>query len=573
MLLKEYVVHILKRERIPYVFMVPGGVLGPISFEMFNDPDITPVIAAHEGGAAFMADGYSRSSNHFGVCAAIGGPGITNMVTAIMTAKMDCTPLLVLSGDVPVPVQGKGFLQDSSFFSFDIFSILDSITSSQAAIHEVDQLTNNIEQLLAKMFDPASRGPVHISLPLDIQNKNVNSNLYNNIDKHILSPKYADDNAISEAFSMLSESRRIVIFAGKEVRFSRSWEILTKFAEKYKIPVATTITGKGSISEYHELSLGVLGWVTNPYAQNIILEDDIDVLLCIGTELKASDTITWSKKFNPKKIIVNYTSLANIFHSRRYDLEILSDTFSFITKMLTIENEQSSALLQSAEYRLNWLNNKKEISNNINFFNPDNLNSDGIPIHPARLIKELRAVMPQNTVLVGDSGAHMLFGLHYWTVTDPTQIMTSLDYTGPMGWAIPASIGSSFALPDRPHVCLTGDGCMLMHGIEIKTAVQYKQPIIFIVCNNRAFGNPRLRAEYIGEKEAGFMDILPYDYAMFARSLGAEGFTVEQPEQLKSVIENAYKLNTTVLIDVIVDNVPTPTEIFDGYFFQRFGKE
>ena len=169
-----------------------------------------------------------------------------------------------------------------------------------------------------------------------------------------------------------------------------------------------------------------------------------------------------------------------------------------------------------------------------------------------------------------DSGAHMMFAFHYWTVTDPTQVITALDYMGSMGWAWGAVIGSKVALPNRPHVLFTGDACTLMHGMEIKTAVEYNLPVVFVISNNRAYGNPKLRAMKFSQKVNDFMNIPAFDFAALGRSLGAEGFTVTDPNDLEATIEKAYKLNKPVVIDVIVDNVATPTKVYDKYFAASF---
>lgn len=566
---KRYVIEALKSEGIKHVFMVPGGELDPIVFDMVEEGSIKPICAAIEGGAAFMADGYSRSSNKFGVCAAIGGPGILNMATAIATAAADHSPILVISGDVPLDQDGKGVIQDSSSLGIDTSAILAPIVSGQVEAHTASHIPFGLKTLMTKMLTPSTKGPVHLSMSIDVQEQDVpEGSTYKPVSESLLHPHYLHDAGFEAAFTALAEGKKVVIYAGSEVRKSNAWEALTKFAEKYSIPVATTISAKGVISEKHELSLGIVGWVMHPYATKVIMEDDIDVMLCIGVQLNSAETMAGSIK--AKTTIVNYPNFHNVFQNIDYEFEVLGDSLSFLTKALGVSDARSEKLLQNKAFREEWLKSAKAQCNNVNEYDTENTTLDSKPIHPARLVNALRKVMPQDTVMAIDSGAHMMFAFHYWTVTDPTQVITALDYMGSMGWAWGAVIGSKVALPNRPHVLFTGDACTLMHGMEIKTAVEYNLPIVFVISNNRAYGNPKLRAMKFSQKVNDFMNIPAFDFAALGRALGAEAFTVTDSKDLEATIEKAYKLNKPVVIDVIVDNVATPTKVFDKYFAESF---
>lgn len=568
---KRYVIEALKAEGIKHVFMVPGGELDPIVFDMVEEGSIQPICSAIEGGAAFMADGYSRSSNKFGVCAAIGGPGILNMATAIATAAADHSPMLVISGDVPLDEEGKGFIQDSSSLGLNTSAVMAPLMSGQVEAHSANQVPFGLKNLMNKMLTPSTRGPVHLSMTLDVQDSEIpDETTYKPVSESMLHPKYLNEEAFEEAFSALADGKKVVIYAGSEVRKSSSWGLLTQFAEKYSIPVATTISAKGVISEDHELSLGIIGWVIHPYANKIVMEDDIDVMLCLGVQLNSAETMAGSKEFKAKTTIVSYTNFHNVFQNIDYEYEVLGDSYSFLKHALAVNDERSSKLLSGKQFREEWLSMAKAACNNTNAYDVANTASNDKPIHPARLVKALRKTLPQDTVMAIDSGAHMMFAFHYWTVTDPTQVITALDYMGSMGWAWGAIIGSKVALPDRPHVLFTGDACTLMHGMEIKTAVEYDIPVVFVISNNRAYGNPKLRAMKFSQKVNDFMNIPAFDFAALGRSLGAEGFTVTDPDELEATIEKAYKLNKPVVIDVIVDNVPTPTKVYDKYFAASF---
>jgi acetolactate synthase-1/2/3 large subunit len=172
--------------------------------------------------------------------------------------------------------------------------------------------------------------------------------------------------------------------------------------------------------------------------------------------------------------------------------------------------------------------------------------------------------MPRTTQLFVDSGAHAFFAGHYWTAYEPGRFFSSIKYMGAMGWAIAAAMGAQLTRPDAPCVVVTGDGCMLMNGVEIQTAARYRIPLICVVFNNSAFGNPKLRADRISPAMGQLHALPTHDWAKFAESIGALGITVDDPVDLTNAFERALAAGTTVVIDVRTGNYPTPTERFDA---------
>ena len=172
--------------------------------------------------------------------------------------------------------------------------------------------------------------------------------------------------------------------------------------------------------------------------------------------------------------------------------------------------------------------------------------------------------MPRNTVLTIDNGAHSFFAAHYWDTYRPCEFLSALRYVGPMGWAIGAGIGATFARPDAPGLVVTGDGCMLMNGMEIQTAARHKLNMIFAVFNNSAYGNPYLRARRVDEKAAALQLLPTHNWAAVAQALGAHGALIERPEQLKPAVEKALNDGGTHVLDIRCGHYPTPTESFDA---------
>jgi acetolactate synthase-1/2/3 large subunit len=217
-----------------------------------------------------------------------------------------------------------------------------------------------------------------------------------------------------------------------------------------------------------------------------------------------------------------------------------------------------SALGAGQEERQAWL---ARIKQQPRLYDPENCSSRAKPIHPAAAIAALRKVYPRNGMVLVDSGAHRAFAGHYWSAYEPRTYISATNL-GPMGWAIPASIGVQCARPERRVAVITGDGCMHMHGLEVKTAARYRLPIIFVVLNNSALGNGWLRAHQFGPPPAELTSIPDHDWAGFARALGARAFTVDDPAQLEATFRSALAANTTVLIDVKTDKT-CPTPVYD----------
>jgi acetolactate synthase-1/2/3 large subunit len=196
--------------------------------------------------------------------------------------------------------------------------------------------------------------------------------------------------------------------------------------------------------------------------------------------------------------------------------------------------------------------------------NPEEAASDAVPIHPARVISDLRSVFPRDGILLVDSGAHRAFAGHYWNSYEPRTYISATNL-GPMGWAIPAAVGVQCAAPQRRVAVITGDGCMHMHGIEVATAARYKLPIIFVVINNSALGNVWLRAHTEGPVPDELTTLPDIDWAAFGVSLGCRGETVRHPEELAGAFTRALAQTGPTVIDVKADkHCKTPVSDFSA---------
>ncbi|PTB16820.1 acetolactate synthase I/II/III large subunit [Trinickia symbiotica] len=557
----DAIVSALREEGIRHLFCVPGETIDPLLESLTRQHEVKPIICAHEAGAAYMADGYARAGGRFGVYATTSGPGFTNSLTALATACTDRSPLLAISGEVKQERAGRGAFQDSSGAGIRGADMAASITALQLDLTAPSLTWHHLARLLHSMLDHASRGPVHLSIPSDVQGAQATGE-WARLPRSLYQPRFVDIGSCDAFWEQVGTKAKVAVLAGSGCVQSDAAEALVRFAESFDIPVATTLPAKGVFPEDHRLSLGVMGWPGNRPAIDALTSGNLDVLFVLGSRLNMLDTLIWTDGFRPRHaLIANDINASGVFQDYPVDLPILGDARSCLDALNYAEPSLSARLRASRGDRLDWLFSLK----------PDGTLTDPIRrsasrlmrLHPAEAITVLRRVMPRSTMLFIDSGAHAFFAGHYWTAFEPRRFFTSIKYMGAMGWAIPAAIGAKLARPNDPCVVVTGDGCMLMHGVEMQTAARYDIPLVCVVLNNSAYGNPKLRADRISPELGRLHELPTHDWAKFAASLGALGMTVHDASDLEDAFEQALQARTAVVIDVRTENVPTPTEAFD----------
>jgi acetolactate synthase I/II/III large subunit len=560
----DAIVNVLRDEGIRHVFCVPGAAIDPLLEALSRQHDVKAVVCAHEAGAAFAADGYSRASGRFGVYATTSGPGFTNTMTALATAYTDRSAVLAISGEVRRDSMGRGAFQDSSAAGLRAASMATPVTALQLDLNVPSLTFNHLDRLLHGMLGHATRGPGHLSIPADVQRAQISGD-WSALHERLYQPRFVDTQSCRAFWDHMDSGPKVAILAGSGCAQSHASEELKRFAERFDVPVATTLAAKGIFPEDHRLSLGVLGWCGNQAAHDALASGELDVLFVIGSRLNMLDTVIWSEGFRPKHaMIVNDINVSNVFRDYEVDLSILGDARTCLEMLNDASPEESARLRASGAARREWISRLKDRHS------PDHADAlldakeSAASIHPSEAILALRRVMPRSTRLFIDSGAHAFFAGHYWTAYDPGRFFTSIKYMGAMGWAIPAAMGAQLTEPDDPCVIVTGDGCMLMHGVEIQTAARYGVPLICVVINNSAFGNPKLRADRISDAMARLHALPTHDWAKFANSIGAMGITVDDPADLTKAFEQALNAKKTVVVDVRTGNYPTPTERFDA---------
>jgi acetolactate synthase-1/2/3 large subunit len=558
----DYLLDAFLREGVTHLFMVPGGLVDPFLPALGRFPEMTPVVAAQEGGAAYMADGYARAGGRFGVALCIGGPGLANMITAMATALTDSSKVFVMSGEVAIAMEGLGQFQDASAETLNDPVLAAPVTRFSTSVDSVMNLNHLFRRALMEMAGPPS-GPVHLSLPHDALIGEVHI-VHDPIDQALFHPHAIDLGMAARALSPLlgdngeAQANRIAILAGAGVEHSGAADRLKALAERFAIPVATTLRAKGVIPEDHPLSLGVFGYAGTRHATAALLTRDLDLLFVLGSGLNERDTMHWSTRLAPGRGMVSVNLSAKILaQETRADRGVVGDAGAFID--LLGQAPWSAALEAGIAARRAWL---ATIRSGPRLHDTDNLASRATPLHPARIIGALRKALPRHGIVLVDSGAHRAFAGHYFDAYAPRTYISATNL-GPMGWGIPASVGVACARHATPVALVTGDGCMQMHGIEIAVAARYRLPIVYVVLNNAALGNVWLRAHKLGPVPAELTSVPDHDWASFARGLGLSATTVRNPDDIEAALAQAVASGEPWLIDFKTErNAPTPVYDF-----------
>ncbi|MHC1712403.1 MAG: thiamine pyrophosphate-binding protein [Solidesulfovibrio sp.] len=555
----RYLLSSLAAEGVDHMFLVPGGLVDPFLSDLASMQGLTPIVAAHESGAAYMADGYARASGRFGVCLAIGGPGVTNVVTAAATASADASPVLFVTGQVPTDWEGRGGFQDSSPASFNDVALLAPVTAASLAVENPHLTPHHLRACLTKML-AGPKAPVHVSLPLDVQRSEVAA-FWDPLDESVYHPRYVDDAAVERLWRILvpegggEAPSRVAILAGAGVEKSGATEALAAFAEQFEIPVATTLRAKGVFPEDHRLSLGIFGYAGHRHAIETFLSGRVEVLIVLGSGLSQRDTLFWDKRMLPSHSLVHVdvdpTAIGRTFHTH---VPIVGDCRAALARMMEGGSARIMRFRAGNASRAAWIRTIRKSGPAC--YDPEQTTSEAAPLHPARVAAALRQALPRDGAVVVDSGAHRAFFAHYFTSYGPRTYYTAAGL-GPMGWAVAAAVGVKAALPGRAVACVAGDGCMLMHGMEVATAARYGMNILYVVINNSALGNVWLRARKSGPETGALAELPTHDFAAFGRAMGARGVTVTTPDELLPALTEGLAGEGPCVVDVRCDKAFT----------------
>ena len=574
----------LRELGIEYVFGVPGGAIEPL-FDALARQERNPgslddaihyisrrrnsrrtkslhtVVARHEAGAAFMADGYARETGRLAVACATTGPGASNLITGVASAYADNIPMLVITAQTALPNFGRHALQESSSDAVDTVAMFAHCTKYSSLISHPDQMAQKLVTAMTRAYQKP-RGPVHLSFPIDIFGMPAPGYTHTaTIAPLLREPHILDSQAMTFLQQCLHPTVRIALFIGGDC--GDAIDEIIRFAETMRAPLVTTPMGKRWVSAYHPLNYGVFGFAGHSSARDILQSESIDYIIAVGTSLGELATSGWDEKALLNQKLIHIDSIPEHFvHSSMACLHVYGNirlVFSALNRNKyrpQVDSKRASELdnllLQTKE-RLKKLPKLQHIQ----LQEQKLCKPEEAPIKPQCLMQGIAEFFPQNTRIVCDAGNSWAWATHYLHLQKPQRYRIGMGY-GAMAWAVGASVGTALGCDGQPTVCLTGDGSYLMSGQEITVAVQMGLAVCFIVLNDQSLGMVKHGQRLGGGEPIGFQ-LPPVDFCAMAESVGAKGFRIQTLKQLYSLdIDRLFSSGIPFLLDVYIDPEEIP---------------
>lgn len=505
-----------------------------------EDAGIRLINCRSEAGAVYMADGYARMSGKPGYVYGQRGPGVSNVAGALADGWWAKSPVISLTSSIPMDVRDRFEYQELDGIPLHV-----GITKWNKTVSHPDRACAMVRAAI-RAATTASPGPVHLEIPAEMlplpaaDDQAYRDEALGHVNARRTPPDVVE---IEKVVRRLLGARKPLIVAGKGVIISEAWEELTAFAERFGIPVATSLGGKGSISETHDLAVGVMGRNSRRIANDVVR--DCDAVLAIGTRLGGLATHRWHLPFDQKTLLHIDADPLILGHNYKTEISIAADAKLSLRECLSAAERirvttSFSGWTASVVERIQaWRKNAEE--------HCKSRESDGV--HPAAVVSAVRSVLGPNDIVGADTGAH-----GGWVgALFPVQAgKTFIRANGSLGWIFPGALGAALAAPDRRVVALTGDGGMLYHIAEFETALRCNIPVVAVVLNNSC-----LASEYHTEKRKfkrvahSVVDFRDVNFAAVAQAFGAWGKRVSEPGEVADAVRDALASGKPALVEVV----------------------
>jgi acetolactate synthase-1/2/3 large subunit len=530
------VLECLKREGVDVVFGYPGGAILPLYEEMYKD-NFRHILTGHEQGAVHAADGYARVTGRPGVCIATSGPGVCNMVTGIATANMDSIPMVIISGQVPTGLIGRDSFQEA-----DISGITSPITKHNYLVKNAA----SIPRVLKEAFYIASTGrpgPVLIDIAKDA----LEAEIYFQYPDKVHLPGYVVETTgqaydIDRAVAMIQHSQKPVFLVGGGVILSETTKYLEDIVNTTKIPVVTTLMGKGAIPDSHELHLG-MGGMHGSYASNKAISG-CDLLIALGARFDERLT-SRADTFAPNAQIIHF-EIDDVEIDKIIDIDLgikgdLRWSLPIFAKKL-----KEGAFDYGAAFA-DWRHEVLAMKKSHPFATPPRPGC----ISPQSIFAAVRDITrDDDTVAITDVGQHQMWAAQFFTTDEPKHFISS-GGLGTMGFGLPAALGAKVACPEKTVVVFSGDGSILMNCQEFATLSEYGIDVKVIVLHNDTLGMiVQLQDFFYNHHYSQCTLNKRKNLPMLAESLGVKGYAIEKQDDLTPVLKEAFAHKGPALVDI-----------------------
>ena len=547
----KFMADALKAYGVTHVFVAPA--IAREALAELSQLGVQSIVTHGEKAAAYMADGYARAANRPGICFAQ-SVGAANLAAGLQDAYLGLSPVIAMTGRKTPLEQHKNAYQE-----IEHTKPFASVTKFSGSVERVEQLP----QLLRQAFREATSGaprPVH----LDLQGMAGNVIMQSEADLELVvedtftrRPAFrpeASPDTVRLAAQVLSRARRPVIIAGGGVTASQAKQEVVELAEMLSIPVATSLNAKGTIPDNHPLSVGVVGSYSRWCANRVVAESDL--VIYIGSHTGSQVTNEWRVPAQGTPVIQIDIDPAELGRSYPNEVSLHGDAKATTRKLIEA--------LEPIGSRSDWVSCAQELVRQWREEVAPRTNSESVPIIPERLCQELTQFLPENAVLVADTGHAGIWTGSMVDLNHPGQ--SYIRCAGSLGWGLSGAIGAQCALPDRPVICFTGDGGLWYHIAELETAVRYNIPVITVVNNNHGLlqdkrNDDRAYQKVPGANSADLWEFNDVDLAKVAEAMGAYGIRVDQPGDIQGALEQALASGRPAVVDVATDPLDSEAPI------------
>ncbi len=531
-------IHALEKEGVDVVFGLPGGANLPI-YDALVGANLRHILVRHEQSAAHMADGYARIKRKAGVCFATSGPGATNIITGIATAYADSSPIVAVTGQVPLAMIGKDAFQET-----DIIGIANPCTKYSFQPRAAGEIPEAVKKAFF-IAESGRPGPVLVDIPKDVQQATAEMKFPDLIKVRGYNPIVdADLSELGRAVDLLFKAERPIIMAGGGVILSGAFSELQALAELLMIPVVTTFKGKGAFPENHPLAMGPIGMHGHAEANKIILEADL--ILAIGARFSDRSVGRFDEFGKGINIVHMDIDPAEIGKNKSVDVAIVGDVRS---SLRTLVKMLSKKVAKKRDPDNPWLKRRKEL---IQYYS-ETLKDYPREITAKKSLKKLRELLPANAIVTTEVGQCQMWASLHFDVISPGTFFSSTGL-GTMGFGFPASIGAKAARPSVPVVDIAGDGSFNMTENSLAVSVLDKLPVIVFLMNNYMLGMvAQWQRTFYSRRYSGVHQHNCPDYVKIAEAYGAQGIRAQSMQELEKAIKSAIKGDVATVIDIPID--------------------
>jgi len=530
---------VLVEQGVEVVFGYPGGAIMP-AYDALPEYAIRHVLVRHEQGAAHMADGYARASGRVGVAIATSGPGASNLVTGIATAKLDSIPLVCITGQVT-----SGLLGTDAFQEIDIISITRPITKHNFLVKRAEDIAPALREAF-RIAESGRPGPVLVDITKDAQQARLPALMPEVPDAARRTAcagergSQIDGCALSRARELMAGAKRPLILAGHGVLIANAAPELLELVTRTEMPVACTLLGLGALPGSHPQNLGMMGMHGEAWVNEAIQRADL--LIAVG--MRFDDRVTGDLKTyarGAKKIHIELDP-AEINKNVRVDVPLLGDAGDVLRALLRHELPRSFGA---------WNLEIGELRGHAAVRDIQGMPDDG-HLYAAHVIHDLRRLAGGDAIVVTDVGQHQMWEAQYWKHEKPRTLITS-GGLGTMGFALPAAIGARFARPSAEVWVIAGDGGFQMTAAELTTIAQERIKLNIAIINNGYLGMVRQWQQMFYGGRYVATPMKSPDFVALARAHGLDGLRVDRRCDVDAAVQHARSSSETMLLEFRVE--------------------